>query len=89
MRFLPKPICEKLVKMGCETLSRHFWYGDNEYPLCVDNLYWNIDPKVSLVKSFTLEDFVSTDEYAKEKMEASASLLVARRLFPSTRRPMI
>lgn len=67
MRFLPKTTCEKLVKMGCETLSRHFWHGDNESPFCINNIAWHIPNEWEpLIKAFTLEDFVSTDEYAKE-----------------------
>lgn len=64
MRFLPKTTCEKLVKMGCETRSYDFYFEDNVYPITF--LARSIESNTSLTRAFTLEDFVSTDEYAKE-----------------------
>jgi len=72
MRFLPKTTCEKLVKIGCKTENKFFHESIGISHLLLmkgmphnktgEWLYWG----VGRIPAFTLEDFVSTDEYAKE-----------------------
>lgn len=62
MRFLPKTTCEKLVKMGCGSESGFVHNG--EEIIYAKNRF--VDMPMIVTPAFTLEDFVSTDEYAKE-----------------------
>lgn len=74
MRFLPKNICEKLVKIGLKSESGFYWggfYGEGPYGPFKGEPKFSSNEKST--PAFTLEDFVSTDEYAKEN---------CRRLWP-------
>lgn len=72
MRFLPKNICEKLVKIGCKTDGFAYYGSPPNFPNGVilykkdfqpDDYLENIP---YLIPAFTLEDFVGTHEQAKE-----------------------
>ena len=69
MRFLPKTTCEKLVKMGCVSKSGFYYIKvTDEWE---ERAYYDPSGKDRseveyCLSVFTLEDFLSTDEYAKE-----------------------
>ena len=60
MRFLPKTTCEKLVKMGLKSTTEFLYLKTDKPVYALDSEPGYVAP------AFTLEDFVSTDEYAKE-----------------------
>ena len=71
MRFLPKTTCEKLVKMGCAPSNEYFYLKKNHPWDAPAHKYQELNgtsfesrPDNELIQAFTLEDFVSTDEYA-------------------------
>lgn len=73
MRFLPKTTCEKLVKMGYAPSNEYFYLKKNHPWDAPAHKYQELNgtsfesrPDNELIQAFTLEDFVSTDEYAKE-----------------------
>lgn len=63
MKFAPKELCKKLIKMGCK--SDHFGYQNDRL------IHYSNGPRELLlfgeiIPAFTLEDFVGTHEQAKE-----------------------
>lgn len=73
MKFFQKEICEKLVKLGCVSLSNHEWWG-KKFATQTSYTVWSLtdasDYQTSnsfyVVQAFTLLDFLSTEEYARE-----------------------
>lgn len=69
MRFLDKPTCEKLVKMGCVSESEFYFWLDplnDAYKPVPGVPFFSREEIPFKVSAFTLEDFVGTHEQAKE-----------------------
>ena len=62
MNFCPKDLCEKLVALGCKSISCAYWVEKS----WGDDIEHGKQGMPFDVPAFTLEDFVANTEQAKE-----------------------